>query len=965
MAGHGFLPPRPGPIGDAVLRELPSHDGWLDAETLSGVFEGSPFLRRVVESDPDCFLRTVSAAPEAVTESTLSKLDAAVEELVGDEKPVMRALRTAKKETALAIAFADLSGIWTVDEVTEALTALADHTLSIAHRSAIVINGGLPSEADKGIVYLAMGKYGACELNFSSDIDLIAIFDPSTFPVHSNRDPAMQAVKIVQKTASIMQTVTADGYVFRVDLRLRPNPSGTGAAVALPAALAYYEASGQNWERAALIKARACVGDLALADEFLHALQPFVWRRSLDYASIADIHAMKRQIHAVKGHGAIATAGHNVKLGRGGIREIEFFAQTQQLIAGGRTPALREKKTKSALAALERLGWIEADVCLALSDAYDRLRALEHRIQMVGDQQTHTLPGEKEEFGQFSRFCGFERVDAFEKSLRATFSTVQSHYETLFEAEPSLGTGCGALVFTGVEPDPETVETLNGMGFGDPRSVWTTIARWHHGTIPAMRTARARERLTELTPRMLETISKLGDADAAFVNFSRFVEALPAGLQFFSLLHSNPKFLDLLMLILGTAPRLAERLVRRPSLFDALIDPRFFGELPTPVAMREAIDAAFSAETTYEGVLDAARTVVQDQQFLIGVRQLTRLLPAEGAARAYSALAEAAISALLPEVQRAFAEIHGEIAGGAVAILAMGKLGSSELTASSDLDLILIYTHADDAPVSDGSRPVAPSQYFIRLTQRFIAALSAQTSRGRLYEVDMRLRPSGRSGPVAVPLSGFLSYQQEKAWVWEHMALTRAHVICGDAGLKAEIETGIRDVVTHYVENGAIMPAAFDMRERIAREKPARNAFDVKLIRGGLLDIEFIVQALTLHHRVADVLGLPMDRALDTLKDSGILKGDAHAVLAEGYAFQSALSQALRLCVEGNFDPDVASKGLRSLLAETVALPDFETLSATLNDTQHRVETTFHEIFAVPSNGAAKSGAGPTTKGET
>ncbi len=358
----------------------------------------------------------------------------------------MQALRHAKAKASLLIALADLGEVWTVDEVTAALTRFADAMLKATinwllirrheGRKISLYRSENPSH-NCGYVALAMGKHGAGELNYSSDIDLIILYDPETAPLAEGIEPATFFVRLTKRLVTILQDVTEDGYCLRVDLRLRPDPRATQVAIAIEAAAIYYESMGQNWERAAMIKARSAAGDIPLGAEFLQRLKPYIWRKYLDFAAIADVQSLKRQIHAVKGHGTIAVQGHNIKLGRGGIREIEFFVQTQQLIAGGRNPALRGLRTLEMLDALAEAKWITPDAADGLKSAYRFMRTIEHRIQMVNDEQTHTLPEDGEAFENLASLSGFASPQDFEEKLRQTFELVQGHIRRYLRAPQS------------------------------------------------------------------------------------------------------------------------------------------------------------------------------------------------------------------------------------------------------------------------------------------------------------------------------------------------------------------------------------------------------------------------------------------------------------------------------------------------------------------------------------------------
>ncbi len=758
-------------------------------ELLIGIFGGSPFLGEIAGRDTARLVRLLTAPPEESLAALLCRVRALRPETAAE---AMRALRVAKQEAALLIALADLAQVWEAEAVIRALTDFADVTLSAA------IDFTLREEAQKGSltladfeepgrgsgwIFLAMGKGGAFELNYSSDLDLVVLFDRARVRLAKPEEGWDFFVRLTQRVVRLMSERTADGYVFRLDLRLRPDPGATPITLPLEAAYAYYESMGQNWERAAFIKARPAAGDIEAGDIFLKELEPFVWRKHYDFATLADVHSIKRQIHAHKGHAVIAVNGHDVKLGRGGIREIEFFVQTQQLILAGRDASLRGRSTLAMLDRLAEAGWIETRARDELREAYLFLRKVENRLQMVDDRQTHVLPASDGGVAVIGRMMGFAGYEDFAPALRRRLEIVESHYARLFEGAPELSTAGGNLVFTGDEDDPETLATLAQLGFERPRLVTESLRAWHFGRVPAMRSARARERLTELTPALLEALAATGAADEAFLAFDKFMNRLPAGLQLFSLLAANPHLLRLMATILGSAPKLSETISRRPRVVAALIEPPSAGR--DDLSLR--FGAALAEARSYEDALDRARIFGQEQKFLIGARLLTmELTPAE-AGLAYAHLADVAIRGLLQRVEEEFARRHGRIEGGAAAVVALGKLGGREMTAASDLDLMLLY---DADPLTEsrgGESSLSAAQYYARLTQRLISALSAPTAEGLLYEVDFRLRPSGNKGPIAVRLQAFEEYQAKDAWTWERMALTsraRRHGPCGIRGAR-------------------------------------------------------------------------------------------------------------------------------------------------------------------------------------
>lgn len=925
------------------------------ASFLGTVFDLSPFMR-------DCARRRPEPLDALFDQPLEERLDAVIDRIGGlgraedqSESGLMAELRGLKGEAHFLIALADLAGAADAQMTVQRLSRLADSCVSAAvdfllcdaHRAGKI---ALPDPANPGVgsgwIVLGMGKLGACELNFSSDIDLIVFFEPTAAAIADPLEATDLFSRLTRRLVRILQDRTEHGYVFRTDLRLRPDPGSTPLAIPVEAALHYYESRGQNWERAAMIKARPVAGDLKAGAAVLKELTPYIWRKYMDFAAIADVHSIKRQIHAHKGHGEVAVRGHNVKLGRGGIREIEFFVQTQQLIAGGRFHELRGRETVAMLGELAARGWITSEVRDAMAAQYWFLRDVEHAIQMVADEQTHNLPEDDEGLERIAHMLGFEDAEAFSAKFRASLHLVEKHYAALFETAPELSRGVGNLVFTGDVDDPGTLETLHDLGFSRPSDICRVIRTWHFGRYRATQSAEARERLTELTPALLETFGRTRRADEALLRFDEFLSGLPAGIQLFSLLQSNPALLDLIATIMGAAPRLAAIITRRPHVFDGLLDPGLMSELPNKAYLASRLEAFLQGADLHEEKLDRLRIFAAEQKFLIGVRLLTGAIDAVRAGKAFSDLADLSIGAALEAVKDEFAVRHGHVSGGQVAILGMGKLGSRELTAGSDVDLILLYDHDPKADESDGEKGLAPSHYYARLTQRLIAAVSAPTAEGVLYELDLRLRPSGNKGPVATHIEAFRKYQREEAWTWEHMALTRARPVAGDAEFCDAVEAEVAEILDHPHDRAKVFRDAVEMRETIAQEKPARDIWDLKLIPGGQIDLEFVAQCARLTDNIEP------DRWPPTSTGDGLARltpafcdAQTREELQAAYGLYLSLTQIIRLCLTGPFEPEDVPPGLADLLLRSTDLPELSVLEAHIKETSKRVEGHFRTLL--------------------
>jgi glutamate-ammonia-ligase adenylyltransferase len=921
---------------------------------LLGIADHSPFLWHLTTIDPERIARLLVSSPEQALVRCLQACRETCNNAV-DDASVLRALRKAKQESALLIALADIGGLWDVPQVTAALADFADHATRIALsyllREAAAAGKFLcdPADPEKtcGVVVLAMGKHGARELNYSSDVDLIVFFDPESRAIPEHVDAAQFFIQVTRRLARLLQDRTEDGYVLRVDLRLRPDPGSTAVAISLPAAANYYETLGQNWERAALIKARPIAGEIGLGESFLKGLAPFIWRKYFDYAAIADIHAMKRQIHSVRGHAEVAVAGHDVKLGRGGIREVEFFVQTQQLIFGGRRPHLRGSRTLDMLRELHDDGWVTADAVKDLTDSYCYLRKIEHRLQMIADEQTQRLPAEPEPLTAFAKFCGYATLKKFEAEMSAHLRQVEKHYARLFEHAPGLDTQTGSLVFTGVTDDPETIETLSKLGFQDAPRAAETIRGWHFGRRPAVQSARAREVLTELVPALLESFSGSGDPDAALLAFDAAMARMPAAIELMTILKSNGRLRDLFADILGGAPKLANVIAQRPHVLDAAIDPVFVrGKVDEATYEQRTDNLAATAKST-EDFLDGLRDIAQEEMFLIGLRTLSQIMDPSQAGAAFSALASVIVRAALRWTEAAFAAEHGRVPGGRCIVLGLGKLGSGEMTASSDLDLILLYDFDENNPESSGARPLHGTPYYTRLTQRLVSALTVATRRGRLYEVDMRLRPSGGKGPVATQFRSFGDYQKHEAENWEHMAITRARVIAGDPSLAGEVMDIIHAAIARHADDARLRKSIFEMRTLIAQEKGDKDIWDLKLVAGGLLDIEFIAQFLAMRwsSKFPALVDVSTRATIEIAARNRLIDSAAADTLVEAHRLYTDFMQITRMIVEGVFDPAQTPEAVKRRIALLLALPDFKSVERNLADMRAGVRKVFGELL--------------------
>lgn len=922
------------------LEELPARDRAF----LETVFNLSPYLLRIARTRTEL----ISELSRSPADQVLDRIREEVERLpieIETEDELARRLRELKGDAHLVHGLGEISGALDVMVSARRLSEFADATVRAGLEGLIrlgILGGKLDEPEDwanplPGVFLLALGKLGAEELNYSSDIDLVAFFDLEKLKGPFADDPMRRLPRLIKSLSRLLQEDTAAGYVFRVDLRLRPDPSSTPPIVSVTMAMNYYESQGQNWERAAYIKARACAGDLESAAAFLADLAPFTWRRTLDYAAVDDIHSLALQIQSVGDRAKIQPAGHDLKLGRGGIREIEFSAQIPQLVMGGRQPQLRVRSPYTALGFLAEAGLIKPDAANELGEHYRFLRMVEHRLQMMGDEHTQELPSDNSLRETLAVFCGFDTLEAFDQRIVRTLQSVHSHFSADFGKSDSLADEGGSLVFTGVEPTKDTLQTLESLGFQFPETAWARMNAWLSGQVRALRTTRARELLTRIAPRLLRAMSETGEADSAFTRFAGFLEGLPIGIQPLSLLENEPELARELIAIMGLAPRMATVLAQRPAVIDVMLDTRFFRPVRQDPdgELHDRMAAMLTDSHDSEDAMNRARRFVREEHFRIGSQLLVGRANALEAGKSFGKLADITISAMagvaLSMISTRFGPPPGQFA-----VLAMGKLGSQELAADSDLDIMLIY-----AP-HKGDENTAPG-YFTRFAQRLVSALSAPTEEGNMYQIDMQLRPSGKAGPIAVRLSSFQDYYSNEAWTWERMALTRARAIMGDTELIGEIGKVISNALMLHREASQIVDDALDMRRRLERERPAKTDWDLKHRAGGIIDIEFIAQTGTLllaqsgYYKA--VLGT--DGQLRSLAQAGLLTTDEADSLCRALALWLNVSQIIRTAHGSGFDPSSASSGFARRLSK---LTDQDSLTALIAEVE-RTADGVRELF--------------------
>ena len=863
----------------------------------------SPFLRAAAIRWPQVAARFMSDGSEA----------AVAEALAASGDNVAVALRRQRDGLALAVALGDLAGELPLERVTSHLSDFADLAIDTALRAAMVER--VADAAPIGVAVLALGKLGSRELNYSSDVDLILLFDPATMPRRVRDDAGEAAVRYGRRLVELLQKRTSDGYVARVDLRLRPAPEVTPIVLSIDAAISYYESSALPWERAAFIRARAAAGDIALGKRFLGEIQPFIWRRAIDFGAIDEIRDISLRIRDHFAQGQRFGPGYDLKRGRGGIREAEFFTQVQQLVHGGRDPALRPSSTLAALAALRDAGRLDPGVAVMIGDAYRALRTAEHRVQMIDDRQEHRLPADLAALDQVARLDGRADGAALLDALRGHVDGVAAQFDGLVSERGERLSN---------DPDILRAEVI-AMGFA-PDETLRRVGDWRSGRARSLRSPAARTAFEAMLPNLMRAVGAGPDPSRALNRFSDLVERLSSGVNFYRLLEARPQLAALVAQILTHAPALADQLARRPTLLDGLIDDSAFALPPDADDLAARFTAAIASDPL-DVALDRVRRMVNERRFALGVQLITAYRDPIMVAEGYSDLAEAAIVALSAAVTRDFAATHGRIEDGELIVLALGRLGGRALTHASDLDLVYLYD-APDGARSDGRKSLPATDYYNRLASRISAALSVPTAAGPLYDVDTRLRPQGAQGMLAVSLAGFDAYQRDEAWTWEHMALCRARALTGSAAVRREVSRRIVEILSQPRDLAKTISDAVQMRTDIARHKSPAGPLDIKLGPGGLVDLEFAVHTLQLTHRIG--LDPRLEVALAALVEAGLIDAGADPDLR----LLSRMLVVLRLVAPEGMEPAEQS---RLLVATLCGHDDWPALIAAIGAARTRI----------------------------
>ncbi len=914
--------------GDPDTRDLShelSHDSTGSA-LLDAVFGNSPYLARCLVRHPAIVSVWATDGPEA---SVLSAVEGLVPDV--DERTVMRQLRRSRAMSAVAVALSDIAGLWTWQEVTASLSRFADTACRTAvnHLLLRLASGmgrgavGLDDPArGSGFIVLGLGKLGGHELNYSSDIDLIVLWDDDRF-MHFGNDPLSVSVRLTRNFVKLLQDRTADGFAFRTDLRLRPDPGATPLAMSVDSAELYYESLGRNWERSAMIKARPIAGDLEAGKTFLDRLRPFVWRRHLDFEAIRDIHAIRRKIHAVRGGSVVKIPGHDLKLGRGGIREIEFLVQAQQLIFGGRNPGLRRRATREALDALHEAQFIDRSARDDLKNAYGELRRIEHRLQMIDNAQTHEVPSTEDGLDHIATFLGHGSRSEFEGNLDAILRSVETHYVNFFE---ETGEDVPAMPAPGGSGG-EFESLLGRMGFADSARIAALVDTWRDGQVRALRHERSRELVEGLLSRILAVFSATGEPDAALLNFHGFLGRLPAGVRFFSLLERQPRLLDLVAEIMALAPRLACELGASPVLLDYALSREFPEPMPKMALLEKELAAVLDEAEHEEDLLDRVRRWFHDREFRLAVHLVRGSADARQTSQCLSDLRDVIVRQLLVRVAELFQMRHGRLPRSAVAVVATGRYGAREPKFGSVLDLAIIHHHDRPDLHSDGPRPLGAESWVIRLVQRLMAALTVTTNAGPLFDIRLDLVSPGTGGARTSSLERLHRLREHDADQRDLLTLASARVVAATGSLAERTEETITGVLAVPRNPAVLAEAIVDRRLRLVEEHGEVGLLDVERAQGGMIDLE-----LVMHFMKLTCPGAPGDPAFacDDLERARELMHGIRTVT------ECALGEPVRQ----------TPRALAMLLARVAGSPDFEELKRRLTCSRDQVRRAFEHVAA-------------------
>ena len=909
------------------------------------LFGNSPFLGGLLMRDVAFAQTLVTDTPDVIATRILSPLSEADPGM--SRADLMRLLRVSRNRVALIAAAYDCFGIWDVMRCARLLSDLADHAvrLTVSHLLAqSVAQGDLaPGQDDRcGYFVLAMGKHGAGELNYSSDIDLIAIYDAERVRYQGPKTARDHFSRLTHALVSILESRNADGYVFRTDLRLRPDAASTPAAIAADFALDYYRERGRTWERAAFIKARPVAGDLQAGRRFLKRMAPFVWDEALDFRSVEDIRSMSEQIHDFHGHSEVKLAGQNVKLGRGGIREIEFFVHMHQLAHGGRNRRLRGAGVLSLLDVLERELHLMPKEAETLRTAYALLRRVEHRLQMVNDNQTQTLPTSDDGLAHIAAFMNLASKDELEALLGDLFSRVHALYRARFNV-PERQRQIAEALLAGRQGISDAHSAVEAAGFAQPEVAVEALRGWMEGRHPATAPEGARAALGDVLEDVVEALGRTPEPDRALSRLDDFLSQLPDDLPLFPMLRANTWLLNLIAVVMGVAPRMANLLDANPHLLQAVLDPSFFLPMPEDVALAAELVERLGQGGSFRERVDRAAAWADDRQFQVGVQALQNLITLDEASASRSHIACAVTQVLYGEVAADLRRRRENPAGRGCAIVALGDLGAEEMAFGSPLELLLV---ADFDVQSDRRQLQAARLVYGWTARRLGAALRRRTRAGALYETELTLMSLADLEAAAASAPDIQPEDHGPAGSTVNLtALSRAAVIGGEPEAMQDAAAAIQTILCARRDAVALSRAIMDMREQRLAEAVAEDPFDLRNVAGGLEDLEITARYLqwTCAYRSSEVLASGVVAAFEALAGANVITAHEGQSLAGAVRLQRGVEAYLRLTWSHDAPVRDAPETLKARLAQAMDCDGFDALEGRLRDAQQQAVAAFRK----------------------
>jgi len=933
-----------------------------DISLITTIASVSPYLFRLMERHKEFFGKILVEPRDVIIHEIYTLCDLAIEVDDQNQKfPQQKIiLRKAKDYAALAFGYYELSGQLSVMDAAYEISLVADKAVQAAFQISLneAHNKGYFDESvifdvdACGISVLAMGKLGAQELNYSSDIDLTVFYDPDKMPVNDGQECKIVAVRIVKDMVNILSEQTAHGYVFRTDLRLRPDPGVTSIAISVGAAEHYYEAHGQNWERAAYIKARPIAGDENVGIEFIKMLRPFIWRKYMDFSAIDSLNAILNRLKTSNHVTAESFSGFNIKTGSNAIRTIEFIVQTYQLIAGGKFPALRCRGTLEGLSLLANHNYISQKASQHLARAYCDMRYIEQRLQMINDEQTHIIPRNQNGREQLRILCGFSDHQSLEDFVINAASMIAQEKEELFllqDGGEETSSHPLKLDFTGVDHNQATIEELEKLGFVQPSDVSAIVKSWLSGSYRATRSSQARILLEKILPGLMLALSNANEPDKALHAFDYFLAKLPGGVQIFSLLSAHPKLYEKLIDMLTISPKLANMIAHRQHFVEIFADGLTSFDVRDHASIEVAIKTALlhlGEDSNFEDRIGIIHQLIGEARLSVVIEVINRGYNVFEASKRYTEIAELALESIIEQARCEMVERYGDI-GGSLAVLSFGRLASKQMGYSSDLDIVFVYD-VDGDRQSQGVKPIDAISWYTRFVRRIVTGLSSGSMQGGGYDIDMQLRPSGGKGPAAVQFSAFQNYYRNDAWMWELMALTKSRLVYGSEKLTKKITDEITSILCVPRKPDKVGDEVVEMRQRMFDNNPPQSIWDRKRIGGGGTDIDFLLHYLALTS--ADKTGRPPVSSRDQLKfynAHGQLTEDQFKKLDNAFLLDEKVNQIARLSEGKIFNPERDGRAFITLLLNVCGMPDVAKLQKILERNDRQVQKIFSDLITL------------------